>query len=438
MLRIVLLVVVAGSLMASASSAGAVPVPTVNPAALPLTVDTTTTEATPTRHEKLRSARERSRQHVHPPRPTSIERTVRFIEDDAVPALLEFGVGGFYVAFGGFPVGSGTGARANYTPFFREKSLNTQLRAGLTLRGYWTLDATARLERGWFFTQGYTSFRLRPESFVATPTGAPTDVDIDVREFIGGGMVGAQLHSRWAVATGLSYQTADPRRAPALDFTPVRPPGAEVEDLTTARYLRYQARLEWDSRDVQHRHGIGDRFTPRIDPLTERPFHPRHGTFVSAHADRFQELSAVDGTFNQVTAEVQHYRSFWNAYHTLALRHRSVFTGIENNARVPFYQLPHVGGPYTLRGFRNFRFRGRHTLLFNAEYRWRVWHFADMVLFGDAGKAMDDAASWGFTNLQASWGGGLRVAAGTDILLRLEVARSHESTQLILGFSSAF
>ena len=48
--------------------------------------------------------------------------------------------------------------------------------------------------------------------------------------------------------------------------------------------------------------------------------------------------------------------------------------------------MPTLGGNDTLRGFRNYRFRGPHALLLQAEYRWELWSGLDGALFYDAGK----------------------------------------------------
>ena len=40
---------------------------------------------------------------------------------------------------------------------------------------------------------------------------------------------------------------------------------------------------------------------------------------------------------------------------------------------MPFYLMPTLGGNDTLRGFREYRFRGPHAILLQAEYRWEIW-----------------------------------------------------------------
>ena len=58
----------------------------------------------------------------------------------------------------------------------------------------------------------------------------------------------------------------------------------------------------------------------------------------------------------------------------------------DDSLGVPFYLMPTLGGNDSLRGFRNYRFRGPHALLLQAEYRWEIWSGLDAALFYDAGK----------------------------------------------------
>ena len=54
--------------------------------------------------------------------------------------------------------------------------------------------------------------------------------------------------------------------------------------------------------------------------------------------------------------------------------------------QVPFYLMPTLGGNDSLRGFRDYRFRGPHALLLQGEYRFEIWSGLDGALFYDAGK----------------------------------------------------
>ena len=394
-----------------------------------------------TRAGLLREARKANYDETEPPERGSLEETVIWVEEkNLLEALVVLTDGIYRINLGGFRTGSGTGVRAGFYPFYDRDDIDFSVMAGGTTQGYWLLNAMGGFRQGPLFAQGYINYRLRPEEFLQPDTqDALQTLEYDVRDLFTGGFVGVQPHPSLVLVAGASYEVNEPTRQSSLQGRNfVAPPGAQIADLETTRYTHYNARLEWDRRNVRRLGSIGERFTPNADPLTNRPHHPRRGQMLAVQYDRFQDVTGGDAHFNQVTAEAQQYISFWNDYHTLALRHRSVYTAAENDADIPFFQLPHLGGSYTLRGFENFRFRDRHAVLFNAEYRWRVWHFADLALFGDAGKVFNDIESWGVTNLETSWGGGLRFATSDGLMLRFDVARSTDGTRFILGFSNPF
>ena len=189
---------------------------------------------------------------------------------------------------------------------------------------------------------------------------------------------------------------------------------------------------------MQYLRGFGERYAFNTDAFTDRPLNPHRGTLLAASVQHFIEQTSTAGDFMQYTIEAQQYVSIRNDYHTLALRHRSVFTDRLGSAQVPFYQLPYLGGNHSLRGFSTYRFRDVHALLYNAEYRWRVWIMMDLVLFADAGKTFAEADQWGVTDLETSLGGGLRVTTTQSTLMRFEVARSPEDVRFIVTFNAAF
>jgi len=408
----------------------------------PAVADTTGNgKPTLSRTAQLREARQSQYHEVKAAERGSLESAVIWVEDRNV--LQTLGViteGAYRVNLGGFRTGSGTGLRAGFYPFYARDDIDFSVTVGGTVSGYWLLNTAGGFRQGPFFAQGYVSYRLRPEEFLQPISDDQLQpLEYDIRDLFTGGFIGLQPHPSVALVAGASYEVNEPsRQSSLLGGVFVPPPGARLADLGTTRYAHYNARLEWDRRDVRRLGSIGDRFTPNVDPLTDRPHHPRSGQMVALAYDRFQDVTSDNAHFNRVTGEAQQYLSFFNDYHTVALRHRSVYTAAENAADIPFYQLPHLGGPYTLRGFDTFRFRGRHAVLFNAEYRWRIWHFADLALFADTGKVFDDIGAWGFTNLDTSWGGGLRIVAPAGVMLRFDVARSTEGTNFILSFGNPF
>ena len=79
---------------------------------------------------------------------------------------------------------------------------------------------------------------------------------------------------------------------------------------------------------------------------------------------------------------------------------------------VPFYLQRTLGGPDDLRGFRRFRFRDRHMLLLQAEYRWEIFTAVDGAIFYDAGKVASRLEDLTCSDLESDYGIGFRF--GTD------------------------
>ncbi|MBV9085655.1 MAG: hypothetical protein JOZ62_23520 [Acidobacteriaceae bacterium] len=79
--------------------------------------------------------------------------------------------------------------------------------------------------------------------------------------------------------------------------------------------------------------------------------------------------------------------------------------------RVPFYLDDTLGGSDmqsqpTLRGFRDFRFRGPDLILFQTEYDKRLYSALGMMAFYDTGKVALRAGDLGFGNFRHSFGAG--------------------------------
>ena len=68
-------------------------------------------------------------------------------------------------------------------------------------------------------------------------------------------------------------------------------------------------------------------------------------------------------------------------------------TDTRTATRCPFFMLPAVGGGSSLRGYTSWRFRDRHSLLLQAEWRILVNSFIDTAIFYDTGKVTSRAGT---------------------------------------------
>ena len=205
--------------------------------------------------------------------------------------------------------------------------------------------------------------------------------------------------------TGIS---TDPAQAAAALFAGAPGVGADP------RYVHSQASAAVDSRDSEG--------------------YTRRGTLLRATVHDYREQTSGPNSFQRVDGAAEQYvpilRGNWVLY--LGLRGSTTTSGPRDT--VPYFLMPDLGG-HDLRGYDNYRFRNRHSLMLTAEYRWYAQEFLDGAIFYDAGKAVSRRTDLDFTRLKSSYGAGVRLHGPRATFLRLEVARSREGTRLIMAFS---
>jgi len=172
--------------------------------------------------------------------------------------------------------------------------------------------------------------------------------------------------------------------------------------------------------------------------LRDNPAHPHAGGryAVRLASYRPQDSSALD--FRRVEIDLQHYVPIPNRYRTLAFRASAVFTDPGSGDEVPFYYLPTLGGAQALRGFREFRFRDRHSMLVSAEYRWEAWWMLDGAFFVDVGEVAPSRRDFTLSNVETSYGVGFRLHSNKAFVSRLDLAFSREGFIPLLRFEHAF
>lgn len=122
----------------------------------------------------------------------------------------------------------------------------------------------------------------------------------------------------------------------------------------------------------------------------------------------------------------------------LALRGRVAATNTSDGNGVPFYLLPSLGGRRSLRGYDDYRFADRNSLLLNAEYRWRVFGALDGALFYDAGNVAPRFGDLDLSHLKTSYGLGFRFHSNDSTFFGIDVGRSTEGTRLLLTLGEVF
>jgi hypothetical protein len=384
-------------------------------------------EGRPRRAEALKRARRARLDSLRSPERGGLEAFL-LAHEDVLAGGESNGPSRFYLVLGGAgeaaPIAGGLGVRL--LPGHAERMLNVQVAA--SLRGSIVGLAEAGVPAG--------------------PVGlrvAGRAARYNEERFFGLGAEADAAHARYEVREGAVEALAAVRPLRPLRFAATagyRAYSPHADDLAPGlpgadsdpTYAVLGLRLAYDSRDG----GAGEPlwFGSRDTPGGSG--NPWRGFYAAVAAERFEEAGNEPLSFTRYDVELQAFVSFRYGYQRLALRHRTVYADPDGGAAVPFYLQPALGGAYALRGFAPFRFRDRGTLLFGAEYRWRVWRFLDLALFVDAGRAFHRLDDWGARDLEVGYGGGLRFATRADVLLRLDLAHSREGARLSAAFTAPF
>jgi len=214
--------------------------------------------------------------------------------------------------------------------------------------------------------------------------------------------------SRWDLKSGQGI-------APSLDkfYTPESLPGLGA----TTTFLHTQATVGFDSR-------IASGYT-------------RRGGFYGVTGHDYRDRDDAFG-FRQVDYEaIQHIPILREAW-VVSLHGLAKTTWAKSDQEIPFYRLPSIGGGNNLRGFSSHRFSDRDSLLLQAEWRIMANRFFDSAVFYDTGKVTARTADLDLNHLKHDYGFGVRFHGPATTVLRVDIARSTEGTQLVFAAAPAF
>jgi len=168
--------------------------------------------------------------------------------------------------------------------------------------------------------------------------------------------------------------------------------------------------------------------------LRDSEGYTRRGTLVSATYHDYRADSNGRYSFSRLDGAAEQYVPVLHGNWVIFLGLWTSTTMTDDGREVPFFLMPDVGG-HDLRGFKDYRFRDRHSILWTAEYRWYAQEFLDAAIFYDAGKTVPTRGALDFKGLHSSIGAGVRLHTSLSTLVRLEVAHSREGLRFLIGFS---
>jgi outer membrane protein assembly factor BamA len=383
-------------------------------------------QAPSTRSEEDRRRREEKNSQLTPHKAGRIERALNTAERRAVFILDREG---FYPKLGSLTTGSGFA----YGLGFRDRDLFADrgmfdLWAATSIKGYWAAETRLtlpRLARNRVMVETWASRRDYPqESFfgIGPNSSRQSQADYALRTNSVGGRVGFRPVRPIVFGGGLEYLEPRVGRGQndgVLDISDQFEPSV-VPGLTTATdFVRSSVFAEVDYR------------VPR---------NARKGGWYRVDFSRYADRSASSQyTFNRTDADIRQFVGFLNERRVIAAR---LFVSTSNaglGQAMPFYFMPTLGGNDTLRGFREYRFRGPHAILLQGEYRWEIWSGFDAALFYDAGKVADRRADLDLSDLERDYGIGFRFNTDNGVVFRVDAAfGSRDGKHLYIVFGGVF
>jgi hypothetical protein len=383
-----------------------------------------------TRAEEDRAKREIKARQLVPERRSTIEAVLFKIEDDVLLERIFNPPRGVHARLGGIGEGAGFGGG----PGFQYMGIPFDVRASAaaSLKGYFIAEGTVRFPGTasedvytWAngpFVEVYGRRRDFPqEDFYGIGPDSREDARSnfalrDTFARLTGGV--RKGHLTAGVHVGYldpSIGSGTDTRMPSTDaiFTPAQAPGL----------------------DAQPAFGV---IEPFIEFATiDRPINDLAGGRYRLTFTRYADRDLHRFSFSRWDVDLRQYISFVHATRTMALRAWVSSSEPSKDDTVPFYLQPTLGGAYTLRGFRTFRFRDRSVLLAQAEYRWRINEFVTGALFYDTGAVGPTLEKVG--RLERDYGFGLRAGSRATVAFRMDVAfGGRDGTRFLVRFDDAF
>jgi outer membrane protein assembly factor BamA len=164
-------------------------------------------------------------------------------------------------------------------------------------------------------------------------------------------------------------------------------------------------------------------------------FFPSNGGLYQARVIAYPLIFAADYQYARVEVDLRQYLGRGPAVLALQAFGHFVF------GKAPFYALSALGGGSRMRGYFQGRYRDRHYVMAQAEYRRMVWWRLGFAAFAGVGDVFgSDSSEFRIKNLKWSLGGGLRVAfnQAEKVNLRVDFGFGRNTSGVYFQLEEAF
>ena len=378
------------------------------------------------RAEALRQQREEKQRSLSPNRPDNLQRAMDYAEDRALLLLTRDNL---YPKIGSLTTGSGFAFGLGFRDrdIFKRRG-RLELWTAASIKKYWAMEAAVagpdqpdsrvfgsvvaglrEYPQEDYFGLGPDSQREDRSSFLLRQTHVSATGGVHLADPVSVGGSFGYLQARTGDGKNSSVPPTDEV------FSEQDAPGLGL----TTDYLRSSAFVDVDYRE---------------------PLYARRGGWYRFQATRFSDRNEGTWSFTRTDIDLRQFFGFLAERRVIALRaHLASTYGAGDSNGVPFFMMPSLGGNDSLRGFRNYRFRGPHALLLQAEYRWEIWSGLDGAFFYDAGKVSLKRSDLKLSSFEDDYGIGFRFNTSNGVILRVDTAfGSREGTHLHIVFGGVF
>lgn len=380
-----------------------------------------------TRAAHLQRQRQEKAQQLQPPGRGKVETALFEFKDRRLMERYQAGYKGFHPVFGGLSTGSGFAFGALYKKEKIGEWLDFQASGQVSMKGYQRyqlgLSAPELANKRLFLKFNFTQNNAPQEDFFGIGDDSAeekrTNFRLETTEYAG--VAGVRPFKKLEVGalggvlnTNVGHGTD--KRFPSTE---------EIFTADTTPALNEQPHYNYAGAFVKY-------------DLRDEPGNPRSGGLYQVGGSYYFDRKLDAYSFRRWKAEIQQYFPFFNERRVIAVRGKLEVTEANADQNVPFFLMPTVGGSEDLRGYTEFRFRDRNTLVLNAEYRWEAFSGLDLALFGDAGNSFHKVGDIKLDELKTSYGIGFRFNTERAVFWRFDLGFSRDGMHFFSKFNHVF
>lgn len=147
-------------------------------------------------------------------------------------------------------------------------------------------------------------------------------------------------------------------------------------------------------------------------------FQPTNGVFHQLAYTTFGAMIGSNFTFSEYRIDLRKYLNPWSDHVIVGQAWANFTTG-----NPPFQHVSLIGGSDLMRGYFEGRYRDRHAMVYQVEYRLPVYRKFGLVFFGSTGQVADRPATFSLQRFRYGGGMGLRYRLNEEGLnFRLDLA----------------